>query len=65
MYNILLFFKRLKENEGKKRISVNGMTFNLIRGSQDLGNKNVIRKIDEVSDYQTYCNALTEYVKTE
>jgi hypothetical protein len=65
MYRILLFFKRLKENEERKFISINGMTFRIIRRSQGMRNKNVIRKMDEVSDYQAFGNVLTEYVKIE
>jgi len=54
MYIIILVCKRLKEKEEEKftSISVTGMIFSLIGRSQDIRNKNVIRKMDEVSDYQ-------------
>ena len=65
MYKILLFFKRPEEDEGKKCISVTGMTFSLIRQSQRIRNKNAVRKMDEVSDYQACGDVLTEYVKSE
>jgi len=65
LYKILPFFKRLKENEEKKDVFITGMTFNLIRRSQDIRNENVIRKMDGVIDCQACGNVLTEYVKTE
>jgi hypothetical protein len=54
MYINLLVFKKLKEKKEKTftRISVPGMTFSLVGRSQDIRNKNAIRKMDEVSDYQ-------------
>jgi len=55
----------LEENEEKKFISITGMTFSFIRRSQDIRNKNVSRKMDEVSDYHACGNLLTEYVKIE
>lgn len=65
MYKILLFFKWLKENKEEKVISVSGVTFSLTRRSQDIRNKNVIRKMDGVSDYEASGKVLIEYVKTE
>jgi hypothetical protein len=63
MYKIVLFFGRLKKNEERKFISLTGMTFSFIRRSQDIRNKNVLRKMDEVSDYPACRDILTEYVK--
>jgi hypothetical protein len=64
---MVLVCKRLKEKEEEKftSISVTGMTFSFIGRSKDVRNKNVIRKMDEVSDYRACGNLLTEYVKTE